>query len=167
MKTLRVLDREWSVEATDPPKLSSQQWNIVSLVGVILLVMAILQIASFNEFKNTLEIAGLSGPTAWAVVIIAAEILAAVGFFKLRLSHLLRVISSALAVLVGAFWFALNLKLVTVGAEGKLDSSGFFGKFLEQTPGWWTVVGVTILLFLTLYSVELVENSLSRPKKRA
>lgn len=142
-------------EMADPPKLSTQQWNFVGLLGVVLIVMAVLQAISFNDFADWLNSIGLGAENVWAVGLIAAEVLAAVGLFKLPLMAGFRMFSGLLALLVAGFWFIQNLRLISDGAAGQLPSSGLFGGFLEQTPGWWTVIMVTVLLLWTAYSVRL------------
>lgn len=144
----------WS-QMADPPKLTSMQWNVAGLTGVILIVMAILQVIGFGDFKDWLGSIGLGSPTTWAVCLIVAELIAAVGFFKLPLMNGLRLFSGALAVLVAGFWFIQNIRLVSDGAAGQVTNSGFFGKFLQQGPGWWTVIEATAFLILVVYSVSL------------
>jgi hypothetical protein len=126
----------------------------MGLVGGLFLIMALLQLISFNDFKNNLSAAGFAGPTAWAVVIILAEIWASVGFLKIPLSAALRMVSYGLAVLVAGFWFIYNLQLISTGVGEQLKGSGFFGRFLTQGPGWWTAVEVSLILFLVIYMVE-------------
>lgn len=138
-----------------PPKLTSREWNITGLLGVVLIVMAILQVIGFSDFKDWLNSIGLDSPTTWAVVLIVAEVWAALGFFKLKLMKGFRLISSVLAVSVAGFWFVENLRLVAQVNAGELTNSGFFGKYLHQSPSWWTVLEVSVLLFWTIYAVKL------------
>ena len=146
----------------DPPKLTSTQWNVAGLTGVILIVMAILQAIGFGDFKDWLESIGLGSPAVWAAGLIVAELIAAVGFFKLPLMNGLRLFSGALAVLVAGFWFIQNIRLVSDGAAGQAASSGFFGKFLQQSPGWWTVIEATAFLILVVYCVSLTSWTKNR-----
>lgn len=145
----------WTEMGT-PPKLTSQQWNLCSLLGVILAVMALLQIISFGDFKDWLDSVGFGAPAVWAVSLIVAELWAALGFFKLPLMNGFRTVSGWLAIAVGGFWFLENLRLVSEGAADQVTNSGFFGKYLHQTPSWWTVLEVSILLFWILYCVRLM-----------
>ena len=142
-------------EMKNPPKLSTREWNITGLVGVVLIVMALLQAIGFTDFKDYLESIGLGSPVVWAVGIIVAELWAASNFFKLPLMTGFRIVGALLAIGVAGFWFVQNIRLVSEGAAGELSSSGFFGKFLEQSPGWWTVIEVTALLFLVVYGLGL------------
>ncbi len=154
----------WNVEAMEPPRLSNTQWNMTGLLGVLLIVMAILQLISFGSFKDWFAQVELAGPAVWAVVVILAELWAAAAFFKLRLSPLFRMVSSGLALLVAGFWFVENLQLIAGGAAGQLPSSGFFGRYLTQSPGWWTAVEVSLLFFWTVYAAGL--TWLDRPSKK-
>jgi hypothetical protein len=142
----------------DPPKLSSRQWYLTSTLGVIFLLAALLQAISFGDFENWLESLGLGSSVLWAVGLIIAEVWAALGFFRLPLMKGFRKISSWLAILVSGFWFIQTLRLVSDGAAGNLQSSGYFGGFIEQTPSWWTVIGITIVLLLTAYSLRLTDK---------
>jgi hypothetical protein len=144
----------WS-QMADPPKLTSTQWNIAGLTGVILIVMAVLQLIGFGDFKDWLASIGLGSPTAWAVGLVVAELLGALAFFKLPIMGGVRLLSGSLAVLVAGFWFVQNIRLVSDGAASQLPSSGFFGKFLNQAPGWWTVIEATAFLLLVVYCVSL------------
>jgi hypothetical protein len=149
----------WKVEATAPARLTKHQWSLVSLLGAILVIAAILQLISFNDFRDNLSNLGLSSPTTWGVLIILAELWGAANFFKLRLSHLFRVVSVTLAVLVAGFWFIESLQVVANNGQ-TVQSMGFFGGLLNQTPGWWTVVEASLLLFWTLYAVNLTRPAI-------
>lgn len=150
----RVQLKGWGTMAA-PAKLSNQQWNITGVLGVVLVVMAILQVIGFSDFKNWLDGVGFGAPAVWAVVLIIAEVWAALGLFKLRMMTGLRMVSGALAILVAGFWFVENLRLVSEGKAGEVANSGFFGKYLTQSPGWWTVIEVTVLLFWVIYALRL------------
>jgi hypothetical protein len=156
----------WKVEAVDPPVLTNEQWSLVSLLGAVFLVMALLQLISFSDFKDALNNMGLASGATWAGCLILAELWAAAGLFKWRLSSLFRMVSASLAVLVSGFWFVENLQVVSNGTGQGLQNSGFFGRFLHQTPGWWTVLEVTLLLFWTLYTVGLFRAVMMMPKHR-
>lgn len=156
----KSLTKMWDVKAVAPPRLSDQQWNIMGLLGLVFFVMAILQLASFNDFKVWLDNIGLPGPSVWGAVLILGELWAAVGFFKLRLSSLFRMVSAVFALLVSGFWFVENLRLVSDGANSVLQSSGFFGRFLHQSPGWWSVIEASLFLLFVLWAVDLSKENM-------
>lgn len=149
----------WSGMSSQP-KLTDQQWNTAMVLGVVLLVMAVLQVVSFSQFKNTLDSIGLtSSPALWAVLILVAEVWGSLGFFKIRLNILGRSLSTFFALAAASFWFYENLKLVSQGMTNQLTNSGFFGRYLHQAPGWWTVIEVTVFLFWVLYCLKLVNKA--------
>src|SRR5262245_47411946 len=115
-------------KTVNPPKLSTAQWNLTGLLGVVFVVMAVLQAIGFSDFKDWLDAIGLGSPATWAVVLILAELLAAVGFFRLKLPKVVAALSSLAALLVAGFWFIENLRLVSEASGGELTNSGFFGK---------------------------------------
>lgn len=149
-------------QMADPPKLTSRQWYITSLLGIVLLVAAVLQAVSFGDFKNWFDDLGFGAPALWAVGVIVTEVWAALGFFRLPLMNGFRKVSSWLAVLVSGFWFIQTLRLVSDGAAGELSNSGYFGGLLTQSPSWWTVIGVTAVLLLTVYSLKLTDKVWSK-----
>jgi hypothetical protein len=152
------LNTRWPVKAVAPPRLSDMEWGLSSLLGLVLIVMAVLQLVSFSDFKDLLDKMGLPGAGAWAICIILAELWGAIGFFKLPMSRLFRLASYTLAVAVSGFWFVQNLQLISNGIGQQLDNSGFFGRFLAQQPGWWTALEVSVLLFATVYKVGLLHD---------
>lgn len=157
----RVALSEWRAGNVEHPNLTDQQWNMSSLLGIVLIVMAVLQIISFAAFKNWLGDVGFSGTAVWAAVIIIAELWGAAGFFKLKLNPVFRWASNLMAVLASGFWFVENLRLVSAGASAELANSGLFGRYLPQHPGWWTVIEVSILLLWVVYSLEVAKISLA------
>jgi hypothetical protein len=159
MSAKKVESAGWPVKAVDPPALGRAQWIWAGIPGVVLLVAAVLQLVSFADFRDALSDMGLPGPTAWAVAVIVAELWGAASLFKLRLSVGFRLVSYTMALAAALFWFVENLQLISNGVGGQLNNSGFFGRFLTQKPGWWTVIEVTVLLFWVIYAVELMLDS--------
>jgi len=146
------------------PEVGRSHEGMVTLLGIVFLAMAITQLLTFNKFEIILYVGGLTAKTAWAVAIILAEILAAAGFFKIRISHLLRVLSAVAALSVSIFWFVYNIKLIADGLAGIVPNIGFFGDYLAQTPGWWTTLMTTVLVLWVIYALDLMRSSLSLGK---
>ena len=154
----------WDVKTTAPPILTREEWLFTSLLGVLFIVMALSQLASFSDFSEILSRQGLTESEWWGATVILAELWGAASMFRLRLSYPFRAVSAGLALLVTGFWFVLNLQTVA-GQGAGLTSSGFFGQFFNQSPGWWTILEVTILLFVTMHAVALTRYTLPRPKR--
>lgn len=155
------LNTPWPAVTQAPPKLSAEEWNMTMLLGLAFVVMAVLQLTSFSDFRDALTSIGLTSTSAWAAALILAELWAAASFFKLRLSYAFRMASNFFAVLVSGFWFFETVRLVAADMTN-LSNNGFFGKYLTQSPGWWTVVEATVVLFWTLWAVNLTQDSVSK-----
>lgn len=140
------------------PGLSQRSWNMLAVPAVVLAVMAILQIISFGKFKDWLDEIRVGAPAVVAVVVIIAELWGALSLFQIGMNRMMRFWGVTLAIVVSSFWFVENLQIASSGGAGQLPNSGFFGKYLMQTPGWWTILEVSILLFWVIYAAELLKN---------
>jgi hypothetical protein len=138
-------------------ELNQNQWNMLAIPAIVLLVGAVLQIISFSDFKDWLDGAGVGWPAVVAVVLIVAEVWGAVSLLQVGMNRAMRWVGLTLAVLVSGFWFIKNIQEATNGTITQTPSSGFFGRFLTQAPGWWTVVEVSVLLFWVVYAAELLK----------
>lgn len=156
MKSLADYRANWG-GSSDKPDLSQRQWALLAIPAIVLAVMAILQIISFGKFKDWLEEIRVGWPAVVAVVIILAEIWGAASLLNLSMNRMVRFLGVSLAVLVSGFWFIENLQLASSGGAGQLPNSGFFGNYLMQSPGWWTILGVSVLLFWVVYAAELLK----------
>jgi hypothetical protein len=76
-----------------------------------------------------------------------------------RLSIGFRYAAYTLALSAALFWFIESVQLITNKLGHQLDSNAFFGKFLKQGPGWWTVLEASLLLFWVVYAVKLMRDS--------
>jgi hypothetical protein len=155
MRSYRDYRSNWSGGAKTPA-VSSMNWNILAIPAAVLAVMAILQAISYGRFKDWLDSIRVGWPAVVAVVIIVAELWGAASLLRIPMTAMWRFFGITLAVLVSGFWFIENLYLATASG-GQLPSSGFFGKYLNQQPGWWTILEVTSLLFLILFAAELLK----------
>jgi hypothetical protein len=157
MRSLTDYSANWE-GASGKPGLSQRSWNMLAIPAVILAVMAILQIISFGKFKDWLDEIRVGGPAVVAVIIIVAELWGALSLLQIGMNRMFRFFGISLAVLVSGFWFVENLQIASSGGAGQLPNSGLFGKYLMQSPGWWTILEVSILLFWVVYAAELLKN---------
>src|SRR3989338_1764107 len=159
MKTAEQQIKDWSQTFANPPKLNQQATINVGLLSVIFLVMVVLQLASFNDFKFALGGLGItSSPETMAVILIVAEVWAALGFLKIRLHGLIRFFSGFFAVFAAGFWFLASAQIVTSLNVSQIFNSGFFGKYLAQQPGWWTILEASVFLFWVVYALRLAKR---------
>jgi hypothetical protein len=156
MRSYRDYRANWSGGAATPD-LSPANWNMLAIPAAVLLVMAILQAISFGKFKDFLDGIHVGWPALVAIVIIVAEVWGALSLLRIPMNSTMRFFGVSMAVLVTFFWFIENLFLVTSDTAKALGSSGFFGKYLTQVPGWWTVIEISLLLFVILFSAELLK----------
>jgi hypothetical protein len=152
-------------QAVAPPVLDRRHMTAATVAGVVLLVMALLQLLSFNVFTDNFSAVGYSNPNVLAAVVIFAELWAAFGFFRVRLSWAFRAVSNYLAVAVAVFWMFHAFRGVTQYSDLQMVVDGksaivsnFFGKYLTQPMGWWTVIEATVFLFVVLYAVEGIRD---------
>lgn len=142
---------------SDKPELNQNQWNVLAVPAIVLAVAAVLQIISFGHFKDWLDGIGVGGPAVVAVILIIAELWGAVSLLQVGIGRAWRWVGLTLAVLVSGFWFLENITQTTNGNITLAPNSGFFGRYLMQAPGWWTVVEVSILFFWVVYAAELLK----------
>jgi hypothetical protein len=165
MKISQKILTRWAITSQKPPKLTEREWNNIGLLGIVFLVMAVLQVWSYSVFKDWITSTGMSGASSWAVIIILLEVLAAIGLFKIGLSYMARVITATAVAVTSVFWFVETVRLISGSYLDTLKNSGYLGRFLQQTPGWWTIVEVTILLAWSMYAIDLLKDELS-PKNK-
>jgi hypothetical protein len=156
MRSYRDYRSNWS-GGEKTPGLSPASWNALAIPAAVLFVMAILQVIGFGKFKDFLDNIKIGWPAVVAVVIIIAEVWGALSLLRVPMSAMLRFIGVSLAVAVVSFWFIETLFLVTSDTARALQNNGLFGKYLSQTPGWWTVIEVSILTFWVVYAAELLK----------
>ncbi len=156
MRSYRDYRSNWS-GGEKTPALSPASWNALAIPAAVLFVMAILQVIGFGKFKDFLDNISVGWPVVVAIVIIIAEVWGALSLLRVPMSAMARFWGVALAVLVTGFWFIENLFLVTSDTAKALQNSGYFGKYLSQSPGWWTVIEISVLLFWIAYAAELLK----------
>jgi heme/copper-type cytochrome/quinol oxidase subunit 2 len=156
MRSYRDYRSNWS-GGEKTPGLSPASWNALAIPAAVLFVMAILQVIGFGKFKDFLDNIKVGWPAVVAVVIIIAEVWGAISLLRVPMSAMLRFIGVSMAVAVVSFWFVETLFLVTSDTARALQNNGLFGKYLSQTPGWWTVIEVSILMFWVVYAAELLK----------
>ncbi len=156
------LGSKWPVKADSPPNLSDKQWALLSIIGAIFIIAALAQIINIRAFTDNLAAIGLTHANFWAGLIILAELWASATFFKIRLSTGFRKASMFFAGLVSGFWLYESIRTAAESAEGTSLSANFFGRFLKQTPGWWTIIEATVFLFLVMWGLDVLKKHTAR-----
>jgi len=151
----KFVRRRWTAVAMNPPALSPRQWMLGGLVGTVLFVMAIAQILSVSDFESNFSLQGLSASRTAAFLIIVAELWAAAGLFKIKLSRLFRNFANGSALLVGLFWFIWNAYLLVSSFK---FSTNFFGGFTHQVPGIWSLIESLVLVGVLAYLQSVIAH---------
>ncbi len=150
------------VVAVDPPKLSTEQWQLAGVVGVLLVSFALCQVFSFQHFTDSLQIMGLSGTSGLGVMIILMELWGAACCFRLKLSSLFRLVSATFMVLVTGLWLEISLQALV--KNNPVESLGLWGS-LVGIPLNWLTVAMLAALFLTSVHVGILVHGDMRKLK--
>lgn len=151
------------IKAIFPAEFSHNRafWRAL-ILGLVMLVLAVLQLFQFEDFPGVLAAMQLPGgeitAEILAVLLPFLEIASLPYLFSLKLPTKARKASMIAGVAVGVLWIA-----ITVWTSVKMGisvESGIFGAALATSSGWWSVVFAVLLL----WSVVLTIREL--PKRR-
>lgn len=147
---MKLIDKP--ADAIEPRTKDSQK--IAYLYAALLIIFALCQLYSFDEFLNLLESFWLPGgaPLAHLLggIIVVSEIFALPYLLRMRLSPIMRIISmilgwvTALIWLILAFWLNLTINAVS--------NTGFLGTTVRLEPGWWAVLFSVSLCLLAAWT---------------
>lgn len=143
-------------QATPPAPLKTEHIRPISLFyAVMLIVMAVGQLFSFEKFIPLIDSFDLPGGqgmgTLVAGLIVVAEVFALPFLIRMRVSPLMRWLSVFFAGLVPLLWVLLSIWLnVTMNA---IDNVGFVGVKIEAPVGWWAVLYSMALGVLAAWSI--------------
>lgn len=155
------------VAATEAPKPKSKESaQIAYLYALLLLVMALCQLFTFDDFIILIESFWLpiSDSLAYLLtsVIIVSEIFAIPFLIRMRLSPLMRIICMILGWLVPLIWVILSLWVnLTVN---NISNIGFLGGLIDLTPGLWTIflsISLGIMSVWASWGMWPINNTLS------
>lgn len=155
MKTLDRYGSNWS-GGVGVPNLDLVSWNVLAVPAAVFAVMGILQAIGFGSFKDYLSGMGIGAPTVTAILLIIAEFWAALSLLRIPLPAAFRYFGILLALLASGFWFIENFFFIT-NTGGQLTNSGYFGKYLTQSPGWATALEASIFLYWVIYSAKILK----------
>jgi len=124
-----------------PTPRSADSAKIAILYAIILVVFAVAQLFTFEEFLVFIQSTNLpfgeSLSYAFAPLLIVAEVFALPYLLRMRLSPAFRYISLFLGCLAASLWIFLSSWIVFTGAA--VDTIGFLGTLASLTPGWWAI----------------------------
>lgn len=115
--------------------------RIAIFYAVILVVMAVAQLFSFDEFLKLVTDFGFPGGIRYAHFIVAflvtAEVFAVPFLLRMPLSPAFRWVSMVCGWLVALIWTKITIWLVI--KDGIVGNVGFLGTIVDTMPGWWAI----------------------------
>lgn len=134
------------------PKTKNVQ-RIATLFAVILVIMAVAQLYSFDEFLKLVTSFNLPGGVRSAhfitAFLVVAEVFALPFLLRMSLSPAFRWLSMVLGWLVALIWTGLTIWLVV--QDSFVNNVGFLGTVVNLMPGWWAVFTSAALGFLATW----------------
>ena len=128
-----------SIPAQEPR--SKESMKIAILYAAILVILAVAQLFSFEEFLVHFQSIGLliSNEQAYilAPIIVIAEVFALPFLLRMRLSPAFRILSMFLGWLAAGLWVFVTFWLAST--QSQADTVGFLGTVVNLMPGWWAV----------------------------
>jgi hypothetical protein len=120
---------------------SKESQNIAYMYAAILVIFAVAQLFTFDNFLILIESFWMPGGKTFAYLlgssIVVSEVLAIPFLLQIKLSPLMRIISMVMSWLVPLLWFIISIWLmVTINA---VSNFGLLGTTVDLLPGWWTV----------------------------
>lgn len=137
-----------------PEPRSKDVWLIAMFYGVILAVMAVAQLFTFEHFTELFVGFDLPGGETVAYFlasfVVACEVLALPFLIRMPLSPALRWVSMGAGWAVALTW--LKLTIWQAVTEPDVDTVGFLGTALNMVPGWWAVFLGAALVILAAWA---------------
>jgi hypothetical protein len=139
---------------TDGASPKSKNIIPISLMySAILVIFAVAQLFTFDDFQNLIDSFWLPGgaPVAYFLsgFIVVAEVFALPFLLRMRVSPLMRYVSMFLGWFVPLFWLCISLWLqLTVNA---VNNVGMVGTVAKLMPGWWAVLFSAALAILAVW----------------
>lgn len=149
------------VQATSAPDLKTKNTRVVSmLLAVIILVMVVAQLFSYDKFIPLLEAfllpIGEVGIRVLGALIVITEVLALPFLLRMRLSPAMRFMSMVSGWVALTIWLILQILLnshrfLAIGAT-PTSNAGLLGASVSVTVGWWSVFVMAALIVLAVWS---------------
>lgn len=135
-----------------PPKSQAVK-KIAILFAVILTVMAVAQLYTFEAFMEVVALFGLpvSDGIASALppILIATEVFALPFLLRMSLSPAFRWFSMLCGWFVAATWFFISAWVVSTNQS--VSTIGYLGDLVQLVPGWWAVCLSFALIILATW----------------
>jgi hypothetical protein len=148
------------------PKTKDVQ-RIATLYAIILVIMVVAQLFTFEEFLKLVTNFNFPGGIRYAhfitAFLVVAEVFALPFLLRMALSPAFRFLSMLLGWLVALIWVKLTIWLVI--QDSLVNNVGFLGTVVNLTPGWWAIffsVSLAILAAWASWGMWPAKKSLKR-----
>jgi hypothetical protein len=115
--------------------------RIATFYAVILVIMAVAQLFTFDDFLKLVISFNLAGGAQYAhfitAFLVVSEVLALPFLLRMPLSTAFRWLSMVLGWFVAIIWLSFSIWLVVGG--GAVHTVGFLGTAVDLMPGWWAI----------------------------
>lgn len=115
--------------------------KIAIVYAVILVVLVVAQLFTFDDFLSLVGDFGFPGGIRYAhfiaALLVASEVFALPFLLRMQLSPAFRWFSMILGWLVAIIWTKISIWLVI--HEGIANNVGFLGTVVSLQPGWWAI----------------------------
>jgi hypothetical protein len=128
-----------ATSASTPKTKNVQQ--IAIFYAAVLVVMAVAQLFTFNDFLTLMTSFEFPGGIQYAhfiaALVVVAEVFALPFLLRMPLSPAFRWLSIICGWLVSLIWVKISIWLVL--KDTPINNIGFFGTTVNVMPGWWAV----------------------------
>ncbi len=141
-------------QTTNPPKPKNSATSVVALIyAVLLIVMVVGQLFSFEKFIPMIESFGLGGGEPRATLIASGLVVAGVFalpfLLRMYVSPAMRIVSMVMGWLVAGAWLYITASITTT--YNSVSNVGFTGGVLPTPLGWWSVAFAIMLVAIAAY----------------
>lgn len=139
-----------------PPKFSRYPIYIWALLlGICYLILALIQLFTFEKFSTVTIAFGLPGGVVTAMGIAggmpALEILAMPYLLSMSIPPVIRYISHKCAYIVPCAWLILVIRHTMISHETPIANAGIFGATIPIGVSVWLVIGCAVWLSVVIY----------------
>ncbi len=143
------------VKATPAPTPKTTNIRSIALLyGLILMVFALTQLVTFQDFILIIDSYWLpldrQLTALYAALIVTLELLAVPFLLRFKLSPAMRLLSMVAGWIIAAFWICMSVWLVLT--DNAVSSIGFLGGLITIMPGLGTVLVATAMGILAAWA---------------
>lgn len=127
---------------TSAPKPRTKDSNRIAIFyAILLLVLVVPQLFTFDKFLPLLDSFNMPGGTRLAyflgALLVSAEVFALPFLLRMPVSGAFRWFSMFCGWLVAAIWIKISFFIIFTDAP--IDNVGYLGTLVKLTPGWWAL----------------------------